>query len=79
MITCYLDSQDYSVPTDPKQDSFDRRKIKEALLHLAHSKQVHFEFSAAAVCESVAITDLILPPQPKSFNYKKIKDIRIDQ
>jgi hypothetical protein len=56
MITCYLDSQDYSALTDPKQDSFDRRKIKKALLHLARSKQVRFAFSAAAVCESVALT-----------------------
>lgn len=56
MITCYLDSQDYSVLTDPKQNSFDRRKIKEALLHLSRSKQVQFAFSAAAVCESVALT-----------------------
>ena len=49
MITCYLDSQDYSVLTDPKQNSFDRRKIKEALLHFSRSKQVQFAFSAAAV------------------------------
>jgi hypothetical protein len=56
MVTCYLDSQDYSTLTDPKQDSFDRRKIKESLLHLARSKQVQFAFSAAAVCEAVALT-----------------------
>ena len=56
MITCYLDSQDYSALTDPKQDSFERRRIKEALRYLARSKQVRFAFSATAVCESVAIT-----------------------
>lgn len=56
MITCYLDSQDYSSLTDPKQDNFERRQIKEALLHLARSKQVRFTFSAISVCESVSLT-----------------------
>lgn len=56
MITCYLDSQDYSALTDPKLDTLDRRQIKEALLHMARSRQVRFAFSAAAVCESVALT-----------------------
>jgi len=56
MITCYLDSQDYSALTDPKLDAPDRRQIKATLLHLAHTKQVRFAFSAAAVCESVSLT-----------------------
>ena len=56
MITCYLDSQDYSTLTDPKRDTADHRKIKDALLHLARSKQVRFAFSSIAVCESVALT-----------------------
>ena len=56
MITCYLDSQDYSALTDPKLGTPDRREIAEALLHFARSKQVRFAFSAAAVCEAVALT-----------------------
>lgn len=56
MLTCYLDSQDYSGLTDPKQDTLERRKIKDALLHLARSKQVRFAFSGTAVCEAVALT-----------------------
>lgn len=56
MITCYLDSQDYSALTDPKLDTLDRRQIKETLLHLARSRQVRFAFSATAVCESIALT-----------------------
>ncbi|WP_312527450.1 hypothetical protein [Comamonas sp.] len=56
MTTCYLDSQDYSVLTDPKFDDANHRQIREALLHLARSKQVRFVFSATAVCESVALT-----------------------
>jgi len=56
MITCYLDSQDYSTLTDPRQDTHEHREIKHSLLHLAKSKQVRFVFSAAAVCESIALT-----------------------
>lgn len=56
MITCYLDSQDYSALTDPKLETPDRREIADALLHFARSKQVRFAFSAAAVCEAVALT-----------------------
>lgn len=56
MITCYLDSQDYSALTDSKLTAPDRLKIREALLHFARSKQVRFAFSAAAVCEAVALT-----------------------
>ena len=56
MITCYLDTQDYSVLTDPKLDAPDRREIKDALLQLARSSQVRFGFSAAVVSESTALT-----------------------
>lgn len=56
MITCYLDSQDYSALTDPKLGTPERSQIKDALLHLSRSKQVRFAFSAAAVCESVPLT-----------------------
>lgn len=56
MITCYLDSQDYSALTDPKLDDPDRREIKDALRHLARSSQVRFAFSATTVSESVALT-----------------------
>ncbi len=56
MITCYLDSQDYSTLTDPHSGTPDRREITEALLYFARSKQVRFAFSATAVCEAVALT-----------------------
>lgn len=56
MITCYLDSQDYSSLTDPKLDNPENRRIKDTLLHLARTKQVCFAFSAAAVCESAPLT-----------------------
>jgi hypothetical protein len=56
MITCYLDSQDYSSLTDPKLESVERRQTKEGLLHLARSKQVRFAYSAAAVCESIPLS-----------------------
>jgi hypothetical protein len=54
-ITCYLDSQDYSVLTDPRQASPDREKICAELRELASSGQVKFVFSAAVVSESVAV------------------------
>ena len=56
MITCYLDSQDYSVLTDPKLSNLPRSKIKDALLHLARTRQVRFAFSAAVISESTALT-----------------------
>jgi hypothetical protein len=56
MITCYLDSQDYSSLTDPKLDTPDSREIRNALIHLAHSHQVRFVFSAAAISEVVPLT-----------------------
>jgi hypothetical protein len=55
MISCYLDSQDYSTLTDPNLDAPHLREIRDALLHLARSRQVRFAFSAAAVCELVAM------------------------
>ena len=56
MISCYLDSQDYSALTDPKLTTPELREIKTTLLHLARSKQVRFAFSAAVVCESTSLT-----------------------
>ena len=56
MVTCYLDSQDYSTLTDPKRNDPSYRAIKERLLDLARSKQVRFAFSAFAVSESVALS-----------------------
>ncbi|MGE4340069.1 MAG: hypothetical protein AB7E55_29570 [Pigmentiphaga sp.] len=55
-ITCYLDSQDYSVLTDPKLESQVYVKMKADLLYLARSKQVRFGFSGAAISETVALT-----------------------
>ena len=56
MITCYLDSQDYSALTDPRLNDLSRSKIKDVLLHLARTRQVRFAFSAAAISESIALT-----------------------
>lgn len=56
MITCYLDSQDYSTLTDAKTLTADRIHIRKALLDFARERKVRFVFSAAAVSEAVAIT-----------------------
>lgn len=56
MITCYLDSQDYSTLTDTKTLSADRIQVREALLSFAQKRKVQFVFSAAAVCEAVAVS-----------------------
>lgn len=56
MITCYLDSQDYSTLTDTKTLTADRIKIRETLLCFARERKVKFVFSAAAICEAVAIS-----------------------
>lgn len=55
MISCYLDSQDYSVLADPKRVTPDQLRVKETLLYLARSKQVRFAFSAAVVSESAPL------------------------
>lgn len=54
MLTCYLDSQDYSTLTDPRNETTKSRELKSTLIDLARSKEVRFCFSAAAVCEAVA-------------------------
>lgn len=56
MITCYLDSQDYSTLTDTKTLTADRIQVREALLSFAQKRKVQFVFSAAAVCEAVAVS-----------------------
>lgn len=56
MITCYLDSQDYSTLTDTKTLTADRIQVREALLSFAQERKVQFVFSAAAVCEAVAVS-----------------------
>lgn len=56
MITCYLDSQDYSTLTDTKTLTADRVQIREALISFAREQKVQFVFSAAAVCEAVAVS-----------------------
>lgn len=57
MITCYLDSQDYSTLSDPRVDSAELRRTKDDLLFLARSKQVMFAFSEIAVCEAVPVSE----------------------
>ncbi|MGE3432628.1 MAG: hypothetical protein AB7I22_16625 [Ramlibacter sp.] len=56
MITCYLDSQDYSSLTDPQKLTPELIALKRSLFEMADSGKVQFVFSAAAVCESVALT-----------------------
>lgn len=56
MITCYLDSQDYSTLTDSKTLTIDRIQTRESLLSLARERKVQFVFSAAAVSEVVSVS-----------------------
>lgn len=56
MITCYLDSQDYSTLTDPRTLTADHMEVRAALIKLARECKVQFVFSAAAVCEAVAVS-----------------------
>lgn len=52
MITCYLDTQDYSVLTDSRTLSTELEKTRSDLLTFAVERRVKFLFSAAAICES---------------------------
>jgi hypothetical protein len=56
MITCYLDSQDYSTLTDPKTLTADRIQVREALANFARKGTVQFVFSATVVSEGVAVS-----------------------
>lgn len=56
MITCYLDSQDYSILTDPKASDTAHGKTRQALLELSHSGRVVFAFSVITVSEAVSLT-----------------------
>ncbi|MGF6211760.1 hypothetical protein [Comamonas sp. 4034] len=56
MITCYLDTQDYSTLTDSKVENKNTRELKSALLSLSKSKQVHFLFSTVCISETVPLT-----------------------
>jgi hypothetical protein len=56
MITCYLDSQDYSTLSDPKGWTSEKSQIRDALLNFAKEKSVKFVFSAAAISEAVPIS-----------------------
>jgi hypothetical protein len=66
MITCYLDSQDYSSLTDPKTLTQERIALRKSLTEFAWDRNVHFVFSAAAVCESV-------PLSPNSTHLAELK------
>ncbi len=55
MITCYLDSQDYSTLTDPKRQSDAIAQTRTTLLALSTQQQVRFVFSAAAVSEATPL------------------------
>lgn len=56
MLTCYLDSQDYSALTDPKTLTPERIACRDDLIRFAHERTVQFVFSAAAVSEGVSLT-----------------------
>lgn len=56
MITCYLDSQDYSTLTDPRTLTADHIEVRAALIKLARERNIQFVFSAAAVSEAVAVS-----------------------
>ncbi|HZX31048.1 MAG TPA: hypothetical protein VFF03_06830 [Rhodocyclaceae bacterium] len=55
MITCYLDSQDYSTLTDPKRQTHAIVQTRNALLALAQTQKVLFVFSAAALSEAAPL------------------------
>jgi hypothetical protein len=55
MITCYLDSQDYSTLSDPKGWTSEKSQIRDALLNFAKEELVKFVFSAAAIAEAAPI------------------------
>lgn len=56
MITVYLDNQDYSTLTDPKQQSLALAATRAKLLDLSRSGAVRFVFSSVAICEAVPLT-----------------------
>lgn len=57
MLTCYLDSQDYSILTDPKKLNSGLEKIRSKLLEFSSSREVKFVFSIASVSEIVATSE----------------------
>lgn len=66
MITCYLDSQDYSTLTDPRTSTTVHKDIRSALVRLARANEVRFVYSAAAVCEAV-------PTSPDTVDLAELK------
>ncbi|MBC3806746.1 hypothetical protein H8K52_05220 [Undibacterium seohonense] len=54
MLTCYLDSQDYSVLTDPHKSNHGLDQIRGKLLEFASNGEVQFVFSTVSVSETVA-------------------------
>lgn len=56
MITCYLDTQDYSVLSDPRSANPTILQTRRRLQEFADEGTVRFVFSSIAVCESVAVT-----------------------
>src|SRR5690606_37134140 len=66
MITCCLDSQDYSVLTDPKLMTPERARVRDDLLYLSRSNQVRFAFSEITVCENVS-------PTPEASHLAELK------
>lgn len=57
MLTCYLDSQDYSVLTDPRKLNPRLEQIRGKLLDFSSNREVKFVFSAASVSEIVATSE----------------------
>lgn len=56
MITVYLDSQDYSNLTDPKQLTPALNATRDSLLAYARAGTVRFLFSSVAICEFVPLS-----------------------
>lgn len=55
-LTVYLDSQDYSTLTDPKQLTPGLRATRDNLLAFATSGTVRFLFSSVVICEATPLT-----------------------
>ncbi|MBB5369955.1 MULTISPECIES: hypothetical protein [unclassified Janthinobacterium] len=66
MITCYLDSQDYSTLTDPKVLTNEKLQIREALLNFAREGTVKFVYSSTVICEAV-------PTSPEASRLAELK------
>lgn len=61
-IRCYLDSQDYSVLTDPKSSFSDSQRVRDRLTQLSRSGDAKFFFSAVVVSEITPLSEASCNP-----------------